>query len=201
MKEEVQRRLREKGPAALHAELAAADPESAAAVHPNDAYRIAKRWENLLLMGESYARLAGPPVRDPRYADAPIVWIDREREDLYRRIDARVEAMMRAGWIEEARALAAGPAWRGSPAASSLGYAEMTDVAEGRSSPADALAAVKHRTRNYAKRQRTFFRRQLPGTIRWEAEAFAALCEACAWRWEAVAPRLGTASNVEESGF
>lgn len=200
VKAEVQRRLRERGAPALHAELARIDPEAAAAVHPNDAYRIAKRWENLVLMGESYTRLSGPPARDPRFREVPILWLDRDRDDLYRRIDARVEAMARAGWAEEARALAADPAWPASPAFSSLGYAEMTAVAEGRLAPEAALAAIRQRTRNYAKRQRTFFRSQLPGAIRWDCDAFAALCEACGWRWEAVAARLAAAPNGAESG-
>jgi tRNA dimethylallyltransferase len=201
VKAEVQERLRIKGAPALHADLAAVDPEAAAAVHPNDAYRIAKRWENLILMGESYTRFAGPTLRDPRFAEVPIICLDREREDLYRRIDARVEAMMHAGWIEEARALAADPAWRASPAYSSLGYAEMTDAAEGRLPPADALESIRKRTRNYAKRQRTFFRRQLPGTLPWDADAFTALCESCGWLWDSVAARIKTAPNDGESGL
>jgi tRNA dimethylallyltransferase len=201
VKAEVQARLRARGAPALHAELAAADPEAAAAVHPNDAYRIAKRWENLLMMGESYTSLSGPAIRDPRFADVPILWLDREREELYRRIDARVEAMMRSGWAEEARALAADPAWRTMPAFSSLGYAEMTEVAEGRLAPNAALESMRKRTRNYAKRQRTFFRGQLPGAIRWDCAAFEALCEAVEWRWEALAPRLESAPNGGESGI
>jgi tRNA dimethylallyltransferase len=201
IKDEVQARLRARGAPALHAELAAADPEAAAAVHPNDAYRIAKRWENLLMMGESYTRLAGPAVRDPRLVDVPILWLDRERDDLYRRIDARVEEMLRSGWAEEARALSADPAWRSMPAFSSLGYAEMTDVAEGRLAPNVALEAIRKRTRNYAKRQGTFFRGQLPGAIRWDCAAFEALCESAHWRWEDIVSRLESASNSGESGL
>lgn len=201
IKDEVQARLRARGAPALHAELAAVDPESAAAVHPNDVYRIAKRWENFLMLGESYTRLAGPAIRDPRFAGVPILWLDRERDDLYRRIDARVEAMMRSGWTEEAKALSADPAWRAMPAFSSLGYAEMTEVAEGRLAPGAALESIRKRTRNYAKRQCTFFRAQLPGAIRWDCGAFEALCESAGWRWEALAPRLESASNSGESGF
>lgn len=200
VKAEVQRRLRESGAPALHAELARVDPEAAASVHPNDAYRIAKRWENLLLTGESYTRLSGPPLRDPRLAEVPILWLDRDREELIRRIDARAEAMVRAGWEEEARALAANPAWPQAPAYSSLGYAEMTEAAQGGLSRAAALDIIRQRTRLYAKRQRTFFRRQLPGIRRWDCYAFVALCDACAWSWEDIAPKLAAAPNSEESG-
>ncbi len=201
VKNEVQERLRAQGAPAMHARLAEVDPEAAASVHPNDAYRIAKRWENLILMGESYTKVTGPVLRDARLAEVPILCLDREREELYGRIDARVELMLRAGWIEEARALSADPAWSASPACSSLGYAEMTEVAAGRLAPSAALAAIQKRTRNYAKRQRTFFRRQLPGALQWEAQAFEALCESCGWLWESVSARLGTAPNSEESGL
>ena len=201
IKEEVQERLRMKGSALLHAELAEADPEAAASVHPNDAYRIAKRWENLLLMGESYTALTGPVERDPRFAEVPILWVDAEREALYARIDARVEAMVKGGWAEEARRLAADPGWKESPAASSLGYLEMTEVAEGRLDPASAITAIQKRTRNYAKRQVTFFRRQLPGAIRWDSAALAAECEACGWDWGRLSKRLDNPGNGGNSGL
>jgi tRNA dimethylallyltransferase len=200
IKAEVQERLRLKGPAHMHAELAEADPEAAAVVHPNDAYRIAKRWENLLLMGGSYTALTGPVVRDSRFAAVPILWVDAEREPLYARIDARVEAMAKGGWAEEARRLAADPGWKDSPAASSLGYAEMTEVVEGRMDPAGAVAAIQKRTRNYAKRQVTFFRRQLPGAIRWDIAALTAECEACGWNWDHLVKRLDNPGNGGKSG-
>ncbi len=201
IKAQVQDRLRVEGLASMYAELARLDPEAAASVHPNDAYRIAKRWENLLLMGESYTKLTGPVTRDPRYAATPIVWVDAEREELYRRIDARVEAMAKYGWVDEARRLAADPAWRSSPGCSSLGYAEMTDVAEGKIDLRAAVAAIQQRSRNYAKRQGTFFSRQLPGALRWDCAALESLCASVDWRWEALANKLENPGNSEESGL
>jgi tRNA dimethylallyltransferase len=184
VREEVQRRLAEKGPAKLLEELHAADPEGARGLHPNDAYRIVKRWENVLITGEGYGGYAGGAELDPRLAETPIVWVDLDRETLYRRIDARAEAMARGGWLEETRALAAQPDWASLPAASSLGYREMAEVAAGTKSLETAVAEIKKRTRNYAKRQRTFFRHQFPGASHWDAEALTQALEARAWDWD-----------------
>jgi len=184
IKLEVQERIRIRGLADLHAELVRLDPEGAKSIHPNDGYRIAKRWENLLLTGQSYARFTGPAVRDPRFHAVPILWLDRERDPLYARIDARVEAMARGGWLEETRALMEDPAWRTLPAYTSLGYAEMTGVAEGRMTLAAAIEAIRKQTRNYAKRQRTFFRHQLPGVERRDVDEMEAALERAGWDWE-----------------
>ncbi|HKP97519.1 MAG TPA: tRNA (adenosine(37)-N6)-dimethylallyltransferase MiaA [Fibrobacteria bacterium] len=197
----VRERLRAEGPAALHAELLRLDPEGAASIHPNDAYRIAKRWENLLLTGQSYARFTGPPVPDPRFQGVPVLWLDAERDPLYRRIDARVEAMVRGGWPEETRRLMENPAWRTLPAFSSLGYAEMTDVAEGKLGLEAAIAAIQKQTRNYAKRQRTFFRHQLPAARRFDADALREAFARRAWSWDAFLKSGQIPGNGRGSGF
>ncbi|MEO7425653.1 MAG: tRNA (adenosine(37)-N6)-dimethylallyltransferase MiaA [Fibrobacteria bacterium] len=184
IKLEVQERIRREGLPRMHAELLRLDPEGSVSVHANDAYRIAKRWENLLLTGESYARFTGPPVPDPRLSAAPVLWLDAERDPLYARIDARVEAMIRAGWPAEVERLRSDPAWRSWPAYSSLGYPEMTAVAEGSLALETAVTAIRKQTRNYAKRQRTFFRHQLPAAERWEAESLLEAMEAFGYAWD-----------------
>jgi tRNA dimethylallyltransferase len=185
IRQQVQERIRAEGLPRMHAELLRLDPEGAAGIHPNDAYRIAKRCENLLLTGESYTRLTGPLTPDPRFAGAPVLWLDTDREALYVRIDARVEAMVQNGWLDETRRLMQDPAWRTLPAFSSLGYAAMTDVAEGKLDLKTAVASIQKQTRNYAKRQRTFFRHQIPGAIRWDIDALRQALDRCEWSWEA----------------
>ncbi|MDQ3001651.1 MAG: tRNA (adenosine(37)-N6)-dimethylallyltransferase MiaA [Fibrobacterota bacterium] len=197
----VQERIRAEGLPALYAELLRLDPEGAAPIHPNDAYRVAKRLENLLITGVSYARFTGPPVPDPRFADAPLIWLDPERDPLYARIDARVEAMAQGGWLEETRRLMEDPAWRTLPAFTSLGYAEMTNVAEGRLTLEAAVAAIRKQTRNYAKRQRTFFRHQLPGVERWEADTLREALERVDWDWTAFRNQGKIPGNREGTGF
>ena len=131
VRDEVRARMEKEGSVALHAELARIDPEAAVGVHPNDAYRVAKRLENLLITGESYKRLEGPRAMDPRFAAVPILRVDLERERLYDRIDARVEEMARRGWPEETRRLMAMPGWADFPAMTSLGYRQMAQAVAG----------------------------------------------------------------------
>lgn len=199
IKQQVQEKIRAEGLPHLHAELLRLDPEGARALHPNDGYRIAKRWENLLLTGESYARFTGPPVPDPRFRDVPVLWLDAARDTLYRRIDARVEAMVRDGWLEEVRGLMAREDWRDLPACSSLGYAEMTDVADGILPLSEAVAAIQKRTRNYAKRQSTFFRRQLPGAEAWDAARLEETLSALGWGWDAFLESRGNPGKDRKS--
>jgi tRNA dimethylallyltransferase len=184
VRQAVRARLEKEGPAALHAELSRLDPDSLRGVHPNDAYRIARRWENHLLTGEGYAGFAAPPVPDPAFAGVPVLWMDEDRDVLYRRIDARVGEMARSGWLEEVRALMTRPGWRDFPALSSLGYREMAAVAEGVLPLEAALADIRRQTRKYAKRQLTFFRHQFPTAERWETARLTAALDASGWDWE-----------------
>ena len=108
-----------------------------------------------------------------------------ERDALYARIDARVDAMLAAGWLDEVRALAAhippdAPAWQAS------GYATWREHLDGRLSFAAARERVVVLTRQYAKRQRTWFRHQLAGAdvLRLDPDAPGAADAAVAW-WRA----------------
>jgi tRNA dimethylallyltransferase len=141
--------LEERGPAALHAQLAERAPEAAAAVEPADRTRIVRALE-LLEMGEEPApvgegsRLWTAGLRTPTL----LCGLTMERERLYERIDARVDAMLAAGAEEEVRRADAAGA---SPTArKALGFEELL-----RGDP----DAMKRRTRNYAKRQLTWMRR------------------------------------------
>jgi tRNA dimethylallyltransferase len=190
IKNEVQNRIRDQGLPRMHAELLRLDPDGARALHPNDAYRIAKRWENLLLTGESYSLLTGPLQADPRFGDVPVFNIEIPREELYARIDKRVEQMLAAGWLEEVTRLMALPDWETLPAFSSLGYADFAAVVSGALSLREAVLRVQKLTRNYAKRQITFFRRQLPAAQTWDAHELERTLESRNWNWEAFLKRI-----------
>ena len=141
--------LDSRGPAALHAELAERAPGAAAGVHPADRTRIVRALE-LLEMGEEPApigdasRLWTAALRRPTV----LCGLTMERERLYRRIDARVDAMIAAGAEEEVRR--ADAAGASQTARKALGFEELL---RGDSD------AMKRRTRNYAKRQLTWMRR------------------------------------------
>jgi tRNA dimethylallyltransferase len=141
--------LAARGPQALHAELAARAPAAAAAIRPGDRTRVIRALE-LLEMGEEPApagdesRLWTAALRHPTLLYGLVM----ERVRLYARIDARVEKMLAAGAAEEARRAHAAGASR--TARKAIGFEELLR--------ADA-AAVKRRTRNYAKQQLTWMRR------------------------------------------
>lgn len=180
----VQERLAREGSAALHAELSLLDPESLVGVHPNDAYRVAKRWENHLITGEGYAGFAGAPSLDTRFVGVPILWMDDEKTALYERIDRRVVEMIRAGWLEEIRTLMARQEWRDFPAMSSLGYREMAEVVQGGKTLAQVQGEIQKKTRKYAKRQVTFFRHQFPTALPWSPAGLEAALGSSGWRWD-----------------
>jgi tRNA dimethylallyltransferase len=152
VRERIMRDLDRRGPEALHAELARRAPRTAAAIDPRDRTRVSRALE-LLEMGEEPAP-AGPEsrlwtarLRHPTL----LVGLTMERDDLYQRIEARVEEMVAAGAAEEVRRADAAGASRTVRAA--LGFEELMR---------GDVEAMKRRTRNYAKRQLTWLRR-LPG--------------------------------------
>jgi tRNA dimethylallyltransferase len=144
--------LDERGSEALHAELATLRPAAAAAIAPTDRTRVIRALE-LLEMGEEPA----PQGEDSRLWTAQLrrptllVGLIREREALYRRIDARVDAMVAAGAVDEVRR--ADAAGASQTARKALGFEELLR---------GDVDAMKRRTRNYARRQLTWMRR-LPG--------------------------------------
>lgn len=154
----IDRRARAVGWPALHAELAAHDPEAAARIRPADGQRIQRALEVLEITGERLSRLqrlADPPP----LVFAAFALVPGDRAGLYARLDARFHAMMEAGLLEEARALRArGDLSPDLPSLRSVGYRQLWAHLEGRCSLADAVAAGQRATRNLAKRQLTWVR-------------------------------------------
>lgn len=144
------------GPEALHARLAQLDPAAAAVLHPNDTRRVIRALE-MARGGVSYAeQQAAFATRVPAYA-ATYVGLRMDRPALYARIDARVDAMLQAGLLDEVRLLLEAGYRSALTAAQAIGYKEFVPVLEAGSSLPDAVAAVKQASRRYAKRQMTWF--------------------------------------------
>ena len=147
---------------ALHARLAAVDPEAARRVHPNDAQRIGRALEVFEVSGrrmsdwqrsarEPAAGVAGPIVR---LAAAPA-----DRAALHRAIEARFHAMLERGLVDEVRGLAARPGVdRGLPSMRAVGYRQVWDYLEGRSDRAAMAERAVAATRQLARRQLTWLR-------------------------------------------
>ena len=158
VREELARRLAEEGAAPLLEELRRVDPESAARLHPADTKRVLRAlevWrETGRTISEHNRETAALP---PRYE---AVWIGlrfADREDMKALIDRRVDAMMAAGLPEEVRALASLPP--DATALQAIGYKELLPALRGQRSLEDAAAEIKLRSRQYAKRQLTWLRR------------------------------------------
>lgn len=164
VRETYERMASERGPQALHALLAERDPESAALIHPNNVRRVVRALE-MLDEGVSYARHhEGLKERRPHY-DAQIWGLSWPRETLYARIDARVDQMMAEGLLDEVRALAGRGLTEEVTAGQAIGYKELLEVLAGAASLEEAVELIKRRTRRYAKRQLSWFRRD--GRVRW----------------------------------
>ena len=150
--------------AKLHAELAKVDPQSAARLPPSDTQRIERALGVYLTSGRSLTDWhAEQAARPPRYP-ATTLWLTCPRDVLARRIEARVEAMFAAGLVDEVRRLLARGADSEHKSMAALGYRPVARHVQGQISLADAKAETVLRSRQYAKRQETWFKR-LPHAI------------------------------------
>jgi tRNA dimethylallyltransferase len=145
--------------AELHAELARRDPLTAARLRPSDPQRIVRALEVLEATGRPLADWQGrrePPLLPLSQAYA--IAMTPGRDELYRRCDARFDAMIAAGAVEEARAIAALGLDPSLPAMRAVGLPALIAYVRGGLSLEEAAAAAKTSTRNYAKRQLTWIR-------------------------------------------
>ncbi len=148
----------EGGKERLHARLAQVDPESAKRLHVNDVRRVVRALEIYQLTGKPMADHAAnfrAQLREPLLI---AVGITLERSKLYERIDARVSAMIEAGWLDEVARLRDGGVPEEGQAMQAIGYRELLSVVRGETILKNAVPAIQQATRQYAKRQLTWFR-------------------------------------------
>jgi tRNA dimethylallyltransferase len=163
VRDSVRARLERDGVEALHAELARVDPASAERLKPRDRTRIARALEVVEATGRSltdWHREGLPPLLPPDQFSA--LFLAPERDDLYARIDARFDAMLKAGALEEVAALAARRLDPLLPAMKAHGVPALIRHLQGELSLEQAGVIGRADTRHYAKRQFTWFRHQLP---------------------------------------
>ncbi len=155
---------REKGNEALYAELLAADPEAAQSIHMNNTVRVVRALEVIHLTGRRFSELKAESIAEESPYDSLILGLNAaDRAVLYERINQRVDAMVEAGLVEEARAVYSEGNLR--TAANAIGYKELIPFFEGEMSLGECIDKIKQETRRYAKRQLTWFRRN--ERIRW----------------------------------
>ena len=147
------------GALALHARLAALDPESAAAIHPNNVKRVIRAIEICTVSGQTKTALDKQSQSAQPMVDALVFGIRYpNREVLYDRIGKRVDEMLRWGLVEETkRLLQAGVFEVNATAAGAIGYKEIVPYLKGHISLQQATEDLKTATRRYAKRQMTWF--------------------------------------------
>jgi tRNA dimethylallyltransferase len=153
------REAEEQGREVLHARLAGIDATTANRLHPNDVRRVIRALEVWELTGKPISSWQ-TQWREPVEQDGPprCLWLDLPRDVLYQRIDRRVEVMVEAGLFEEVASLVRLPRPLSQEARQALGYKEAFDFLEGRASREETVRLIQQRTRNYAKRQLTWFR-------------------------------------------
>jgi tRNA dimethylallyltransferase len=164
---EVRLRLKEEGPEALHAELAGKDAAVAGTLELRDGQRIVRALEVLQATGRSISDFQGrqgPMIVDPDRSLKFVVLPDRVL--LHERINQRFEKMLGQGAIEEVQALMALKPADDLPVMKAIGVREIADMLDGGISRADVIERASALTRQYAKRQMTWFRNQMDGSWR-----------------------------------
>ena len=161
-------RAEKEGSAALHGELAKVDAAAAGRIHPNDVRRIVRALEVYRLTGKPITELQTQWTAEHPAVDALFIGIQREKEALSRRINARVKQMIDAGLVEEVRRLANDPRGFSEEAASGVGYKQLREYLAGKGTLDEAIEQIKIQTRYLAKMQRTWLKRWPPaGKVCW----------------------------------
>jgi tRNA dimethylallyltransferase len=163
LRRELEERAARQGAEALHRELAQVDPQAAARIDPRNVRRVIRALE--------VHRATGRPIsywqeKDPPPWQTLILGLTCPRQELYERIDARVDAMMEAGLVEEVRGLLAMGYEPSLPSLSGIGYSQVCQHLAGELDLATAVARIKTSTHRLARQQYTWFRLD-DGRIRW----------------------------------
>jgi tRNA dimethylallyltransferase len=165
--EAIRERLRGQGGEALHRRLVEVDPEAAGRIHANDMKRLVRALEVYELTGRPITSFQTEWAAPKHRHEARWVGLNWDREVLNRRINARVKAMMAAGWVEETRGLLERYGELSQTAAEATGYAELIAHVRGRMGLEEAVEQIKIGTRQLARRQLKGVRRG--GQVRWLA--------------------------------
>jgi tRNA dimethylallyltransferase len=162
LRTDIRQRLTTDGADALHATLSGLDPAMARRLNPSDGHRIVRALEVFLATGRSiaeYQTRSGPMLIDPDRALKIVVLPDRAV--LHDRINRRFAAMMDEGAVEEVQSLLALNVAPAMPVMKAIGVSQIADMLAGRSDREEAIESASAATRQYAKRQMTWFRNQM----------------------------------------
>jgi tRNA dimethylallyltransferase len=158
LRHELQQQAEAKGNDWLHSELRNVDAETAQRLHPNDVRRIIRAIEVFRVVGQPLSKLHRQTPRPNEERPARVVWIEPPRDWLHERINRRVDQMVKQGLLDETRKLLATDPPPGRTARQALGYREIISHLEGGVPLDEAIEQIKTGTRQFAKRQHTWFR-------------------------------------------
>lgn len=156
VRKKYERIFQEKGGEYLHGLLKEIDPESAEILHVNDTVRVVRALEIFELTGKKKSEQHDE--KTPRYPFVSFAY-DYPREELYGRIEARVDAMIEAGLVEEVKGLLKSGVPENAQSMQAIGYKEVVESLKNGGLQSTMSDVIKKNTRNYAKRQITFFKR------------------------------------------
>ena len=160
LRRELEAQAKEKGAEFLHQMLEKADPKAAMQIHPNNEKRVIRALEYYRLTGERISQHNETQQRKESPYNGAYFVLNDDRQRLYERIDARVDAMIGEGLLDEVRALKAMGCRQGMVSMQGLGYKEILSYLDGEMSFSEAVRILKRDTRHFAKRQLTWFRRE-----------------------------------------
>lgn len=147
----------EKGKSHVHKMLQEVDPVSAERIHPNNLKRVIRALEVYKVTGKPFSSFKDSTRVNPKY-DIHYFYLNKDRESLYKGIDERVEKMLSMGLLEEVKKLKALGLTKDFVSMKGIGYKEFLSYLDEEMSLEEAVELVKMRSRNYAKRQLTWFR-------------------------------------------
>lgn len=159
-RQELQQLAEEQGALVLHDKLRQVDPESAEAIHPHNCKRVIRALEYFHDTGEKFSLHNAVERRKKSPYQFLYVVLNMDREQLYQRIDRRVDQMMEEGLTKEVQALLARGYDRSLVSMQGLGYKEIAAALAGECTLEEAVYRIKRDTRHFAKRQLTWFRRE-----------------------------------------
>lgn len=160
LRDRLRRRSRSHGAEYLHSLLARLDPAAAARIAPRDAQKVIRAIEIRILSKKSVGEIHGAGRIPLEGYDVVKIGLNPPRAALYWRIHARIDAMIAAGWIDEVRRLIDSGVSPDAKPFQFIGYSEWREHLEGRMTRHQAVEKIQQATRNFAKRQITWFRRE-----------------------------------------
>ncbi|MGM9916725.1 tRNA (adenosine(37)-N6)-dimethylallyltransferase MiaA [Anaerotignum sp.] len=162
-REECYKLAQEQGPEVLYERLQEIDPEYASNIHANNVKRVTRALEYHYLTGQKFSKHNAEQKEKETPYDAAVIILTMDREKLYERIELRIDLMLKQGLLEEVKGLLDRGYTPDLVSMQGIGYKEFIPYFNGECTLEESVTQLKTNTRRFAKRQLTWFRRQIEG--------------------------------------